>query len=129
AREGERFLLRDLRSKNGTTLMGVALAADESLPLEGDGELGVGEHCGIAFHVRGSRLELEIVRGLDRGLRVVASARPLDLGGVAELTFVEGRPRVVVRRGFTLNGVHAGAPVQLVRGDMLVVGEARIEVL
>jgi tetratricopeptide (TPR) repeat protein len=130
-REGDRFLLRDLHSKNGTSLMSVALATGSAVAIEGEGDLGIGEHCGLAFRVRESRLELEVTRGLDRGLRVIASARSIDLGSTAELSFVEGRPRISVRNGrsFQLNGVHAGAPVQLIRGDVVDVGELRIEVV
>lgn len=130
-REGDRFVLRDLHSKNGTSLMGVALASGGSVPLDGAGALGVGEHCGLAFRSEGARLELEVVRGLDRGLRVIASARPIELAGLADLAFVDGRPRLTVRggRSFQLNGVYAGAPVQLIRGDVVDVGDTRLEVL
>jgi hypothetical protein len=130
ARDGGLFLLRDLHSKNGTSLMNVPLAPGGALPLDGEGELGIGEHCGVSFKVRGPRLELEVVRGLDRGLRVIASTGKIDVGGQAELSFSDGRPRLGARDGSSLqlNGVHAGGTVQLIRGDVVQVGDARIEV-
>src|SRR5262249_27611819 len=69
----ERFTIRDLESRNGTTLGGVALAPGAHLPLDGRGELGVGPECVMRFEVAAQSLTLEVTRGLDRGLKVVAS--------------------------------------------------------
>jgi hypothetical protein len=126
---GDGFQLRDLDSKNGTTLGGVTIAG--ALPLAGTGELGVGEHCGIRFTAAPHLLELEVVRGLDRGTRIVASTRPLDVHGAGELTFREGRPRLSGRPGHPLhlNGVLAGGAVQLIRGDAVTLGELHLEVV
>ncbi len=127
--ESGRFAVRDLESKNGTTLAGVRIAG--LLPLEGEGELGVGEHCALRFVVEGRKLTLEVTRGLDRGVRVIASSDPIEILGRAELKFSDGRPRLVPRPGqqLLLNGTHAGASVQLIRGDLIELGGERLEVV
>jgi hypothetical protein len=129
--ENELFSLRDLDSKNGTLLGGVKLAPGGALPLEGEGEIGVGDHCALRFQATGGSLELELSRGLDRGLRIIGSTRPIPLGGRAELRFVEGRPRLQPHAGQTLHlsGVQAAGTVQLVRGDVVELGGEKLEVL
>jgi hypothetical protein len=127
------FALADLGARNGTTLGGVRLEATAAaLPLVGAGEIGLGELCRIGFAVAldDERLELKVLSGLDRGLRVVASARPLAVGG-AQLRFVDGRPRLGAPDGrpLDLNGATAGGAVQLIRGDLVSVGDARLEVV
>jgi hypothetical protein len=129
-----RLAIKDLASKNGTTLAGLPLAPGGVLPLEGAGEIGVGEHCTLGFQLRDGRLELEVKRGLDRGRVIVASPGAIDLAPrlhvPAQLAFTDGRPRLTVREGaLHLNGVHAGGAIQLLRGDHLQVGAVRFEVL
>jgi tetratricopeptide (TPR) repeat protein len=125
------FTVRDLESKNGTTLGGVPLAAGQALPLVGSGELGIGEVCLFSFEAAPPILRLTVARGLDRGRIIVASPGPLPVGEGAELRFADGRPRLSVRAGraLQLNGVQAGGAVQLVRGDQLSVGGEGLEVL
>lgn len=122
------FALADRDSKNGTTLAGVRIAGE--LPLVGEGDIGLGELCVIRFAQSGDTLTLEVTRGLDRGLRVIAGRGALDVEGVGELLFIDGRPRLSPLGGrlLYLNGVHAGAGVQLVRGDVIELGEQRLEV-
>lgn len=122
------FAVRDRDSKNGTTLGGVRIAG--ALPLAGEGELGLGEVCLIRFSVAGEILRLEVTRGLDRGLRLVAGRGPLEIDDAAELEFLDGRPRLSPRGGrlLYLNGVHASGAVQLVHGDVVELGEQRLEV-
>jgi FHA domain-containing protein len=122
------FALRDCDSKNGTTLGGVRIAG--TLPIAGSGEIGIGELCVVRYAVAGETLTLEVTRGLDRGLRAVASRGALDVEGAGELLFIDGRPRLspVGGRLLYLNGVHTGAAVQLIRGDVVELGEARLEV-
>jgi hypothetical protein len=122
------FGLRDHDSKNGTTLGGVRIAG--SLPIAGEGDIGLGELCVIHYVVRDETLTLEVTRGLDRGLRAIASRGPLDVEGVGELQFIDGRPRLLPVGGrlLYLNGVHAGGAVQLIRGDVVELGEQRLEV-
>ena len=47
-----------------------------------------------------------------------------------ELQFIDGRPRLgpVGGRLLYLNGVHAALSVQLIRGDVVELGEERLEV-
>src|SRR3954471_7072788 len=122
------FALRDRDSKNGTTLAGVRIAG--ALPLAGEGDFGLGELCVVHFAVTADALTLEITRGLDRGMRVVAGRGALDVEGAAELMFIDGRPRLSPLGGrlLYLNGVHVSSGIQLIRGDVLELGEARLEV-
>ena len=122
------FSLVDRDSKNGTTLGGVRIAG--ALPLVGEGDIGLGELCVIHFSQSGGTLTLEVTRGLDRGLRVVAGRGELDVEGVGELMFIDGRPRLspVGGRLLYLNGVHVSAGIQLVRGDVVELGEQRLEI-
>lgn len=128
---GGRFRLRDCASRNGTFLAGCLVEGE--LPLEREGELALGEHCSFRFRVDGAALRLEVARGLDRGLTVLASSAPMPVGGgAAELRFDGGRPILSAAGGgpLELNGTRAGAKVQLIRGDVVVVAgsSARIEV-
>ena len=122
------FALADRDSKNGTTLGGVRIAGE--LPLAGEGDIGLGELCVIHFAQASDTLTLEVTRGLDRGVRLVAGRGALDVEGVGELMFIDGRPRLspIGGRLLYLNGVHASAGIQLVRGDVIELGEQRLEV-
>jgi len=124
------FALVDRESKNGTTLGGVRVAGGGELPLVGEGDIGLGELCVVRFRQQGETLTLEVTRGLDRGLSVVAGRGPLDVEGVGELQFIDGRPRLspVGGRLLYLNGVHVSAGIQLIRGDVIELGEQRLEV-
>ena len=122
------FTLADRDSKNGTMLGGVRISG--SLPLVGEGEIGLGELCVIHFAQAGETLTLEVTRGLDRGARVVAGRGALDVEGVGEILFIDGRPRLSPLGGrlLYLNGVHASSGIQLIRGDVVELGEQRLEV-
>ena len=124
------FALADRDSKNGTTLGGVRVTSGGELPLVGEGDIGLGELCVIHFVVRGDTLTLEVTRGLDRGLSLVAGRGSLDVEGVGELMFIDGRPRLspIGGRLMYLNGVHVSAGIQLLRGDVIELGEQRLEV-
>jgi hypothetical protein len=122
------FAIADRDSKNGTTLGGIRISGE--LPLVGEGDIGLGELCVIHFAQRGDTLHLEVTRGLDRGLSVVAGRGALDVEGVGELMFIDGRPRLspIGGRLLYLNGVHVSAGIQLIRGDLIELGEQRLEV-
>jgi hypothetical protein len=122
------FALRDRDSKNGTTLGGVRIAGE--LPLAGEGDFGLGELCVVHFAHAGEALTLEVTRGLDRGVRVVAGRGALDVESVGEVIFIDGRPRLSPLGGrlLYLNGVHVSSGIQLIRGDVVELGEARLEV-
>jgi tetratricopeptide (TPR) repeat protein len=122
---GGRFRLRDCASKNGTFLNGIAIEGE--LPLERDGEISLGEHCSFKFRVDNGVIRLEVARGLDRGLKVIAAANPLAVAaGALELRFDAGRPFVSAVGGRTmmLNGARGGHRIQLIKGDVVEVGEA-----
>ncbi|HEY2744555.1 MAG TPA: FHA domain-containing protein [Polyangia bacterium] len=122
------FALDDRDSKNGTTLGGVRISG--TLPLVGDGDIGLGELCVVHFAQAGDTLTLEVTRGLDRGLYVVAGRGALDVEGVGELMFIDGRPRLSPLGGrlLYLNGVHVSSGIQLIHGDVVELGEQRLEV-
>lgn len=120
------FLVSDQGSRNGTTLNRVPIAAP--LPLRGEGEVGIGEHCALAFQVAGPLLRLSVRRGMDRGLQLCASAQPHEVAG-AQLRFVDGRPLLAVPGELQLNGKRAPAAVQLARGDELQLAAGRLLVL
>jgi tetratricopeptide (TPR) repeat protein len=126
-----KFVLKDLSSKNGTTLGGVRMAPESPLLLSGNGELGVGEVCLFSFDAAPPLLRLTITRGLDRGRAVIAGPEALAVGDFADLRFVSGRPRLHARggRSVSLNEVHAGSSVQLIRGDRVEVGGELLEVV
>ncbi len=122
------FALADRDSRNGTTLGGVRIAG--TLPLAGEGEIGLGELCVIRYAHKGDTLTLEVTRGLDRGARVVAGRGTLEVEEVGEIFFIDGRPRLSPLGGrlLYLNGVHASAGVQLIHGDLVELGEQRLEI-
>lgn len=128
------FCLRDLGSKNGTALSGLALAPGRELPLRGAGEIGLGPNVALRFAVAPSQLELFVERGLSRGLRIIASPRPLPLDGVFELSFSndDGQPRLALAATSSselfLNGKRAPRQIQLLRGDVVEAAGRRYEV-
>lgn len=120
------FLLSDQGSRNGTTLNQVPIAAE--LPLRGEGEVGIGEHCALTYQVQGAALRLAVRRGMDRGLLLWASAQPLQVAG-AELRFVDGRPLLSATGEVRLNDKRVPPTVQLARGDTLDLESGRLVVL
>jgi hypothetical protein len=113
----------DLGSKNGTTLAGARLAGTLSLPPAG--ELSVGELCTIGFRQEGTTLELEIVRGMDRGLQLTAApgtARIAEAGApLVTVSFGrDGRARIsTAGRPLFLNGSSIGGALEPLVGDVL----------
>jgi tetratricopeptide (TPR) repeat protein len=132
------FRVRDAGSRNGTLLGGMLVAGE--LPLEGAGELALGEDCVIGFTLveAGAALRLEVVRGLDKGITVLV-VRPgasvslaATTGLAAQLAFSGGRPYLEASggRAVRLNGTRlARGAVQLVRRDHVVVDDVELEVV
>jgi FHA domain len=92
---GEAFVLRDLDSRNGTSLEGMPLAG--RVPLGVAGQLGLGDECAIDYEITAGVLVLRVRGGLDRGVGLIAGAegRRLELAplGVAlDVIFQRGRP-------------------------------------
>lgn len=130
--DGGTFLLRDLTSKNGTTLGGLPISTGQGLPLRGEGEVGLGPHVGVHFSVLPHGLELRVERGLLRGLRVIASPQPIPLEGGLELRFSDGDGQPCLQRTsapeLVLNGKRVPRTVQLLHGDVLEAAGLRYEV-
>ena len=125
--------LVELGSKNGTSLAGVPLRG--SLPLPKSGELGLGDRCAIGFTVAGDQLALEIVRGLDRGLRLVSSVGAMHIGptsggeALIALRFYRGAPRVrALSHALFVNGASVSDEIEPLRGDVLEIASHRWEV-
>jgi hypothetical protein len=120
---GEAFTLRDLDSRNGTSLAGLPLAG--RVPLVAAGQIGLGDECAIDFEVTGGVFLLRVRGGLDRGVALIAGREgqrldltPLGLG--LDLIFQRGRP--MLGRGscttVTFNDEPLGnVRVQLIRQD------------
>lgn len=134
--EAPRFSLRDAGSRNGTLLGGLPVAG--TVPLIGEGELGLGDECPVRFvvHADHRMLSLEVMRGLDRGARLAVIAPESKvalehLGLPFVVTFRQGRPFLesVTGRTFQLNGEPiAVGGVQLVRDDLVTIGADSFEV-
>jgi len=128
------FTLRDLDSRNGTTLAGLPLAG--RVPLAVAGELGLGDECAIDYEVAGEVLVLRVRGGLDRGAALIAGSenRRLDLAPLGlglDITFQRGRP--LLGRGscqsVTFNDEPLGdVRVQLIRKDRILADGEEIEI-
>jgi hypothetical protein len=128
------FALRDLDSRNGTSLARMPLAG--RVPLGVAGELGLGDECPIDYEVTGAILVLRVRGGLDRGAALIAGAEDhrLDLTPVGlglDLIFHRGRP--LLGRGscpsVTFNDEPLGdVRVQLIRKDRILADGEEIDV-
>jgi hypothetical protein len=133
-RSGESFLLRDLDSRNGTTLAGLPLVG--KVPLVGSGKFGLGDECTIEFEAGAALVVLRVANGIDRGAALIAGdeAARLELAplGIAlDLVFQKGRP--LLGRGGCKDVQFNDEPlgdlrVQLIRGDRIVADGDEIDV-
>jgi FHA domain len=122
---GDAFYLRDLDSRNGTSLAGLPLAG--RVPLVATGQFALGDECTIDFEVAGGVLMLRIRGGLDRGVALIAgvAGQRLDLtplGLPFDIIFQRGRP--LLGRGSSNAVAFNDEPlgdvrVQLIRQDRL----------
>ncbi len=126
--EAGRFVLRDLGSRNGTLVSGVVLSRE--MPVDGHLVVGLGDDVELALTPHGGSMTLEVLRGLDRGEKVVVG------GGVAEVEelgisvrFLPDRTVIVAGTGRVLLGERAVAEVELLRGDVLTIAGERVEVI
>jgi hypothetical protein len=128
------FTLRDLDSRNGTTLAGLPLAG--RVPLVVAGQLGLGEECAIDFEVAGTTLVLRVRGGLDRGVALIAGppGPPLELGALGlalEVSFQRGRPFLgrgsAVRVMFN-DELLGDVRVQLIRADRILADGDEIDI-
>jgi hypothetical protein len=133
-RVDDRFELRDLDSRNGTSIGGLPLVG--KVPLAGQGRFGLGDECALDFEVAAGVLILRIGNGLDRGVALVAGPEGtrLDLAPIGiglDVIFQRGRP--LLGRGackeVTFNDEPLGElRVQLIRGDRIVADGDEIDV-
>jgi FHA domain len=131
---GDAFTLRDLDSRNGTSLADLPLAG--RVPLVASGRFGLGEECAIDFEVTGEALVLRVRSGLDRGVALIAGAEgqrlalaPLGLG--LDVIFQRGRPLLGrgTCRSLTFNDEPLGdLRVQVIRGDRLLADGDEIDI-
>ncbi|MBA3459933.1 MAG: FHA domain-containing protein [Deltaproteobacteria bacterium] len=133
-RAPEGFLLRDLDSRNGTTVSGMPLAG--RVPLAGKGKFGLGDECSLDFELIDGVLVLRCAGGLDRGVTLIAGDEGLKLdltpvGCGLDIIFKSGRP--LLGRG-TLTDVKfndeplGDVRVQLIRGDRLIAAGDEIDI-
>jgi tetratricopeptide (TPR) repeat protein len=128
------FLLRDLDSRNGTSLRGLPLAG--RVPLLDRGRFMLGDECPIDYELAGETLILRVPSGLDRGLALIAGdeGQRLELAPLGiplDVVFQRGRP--LLGRGATREVKFNDEPlgevrVQLIRGDRLFAGGDEIDV-
>lgn len=129
------FELRDLDSRNGTSVAGLPLVG--KVPLAGAGKFGLGNECTLEFESGGDgTLVLRVINGLDRGVALIAGqdGARLDLtplGTCLDIVFQAGRP--MLGRGACKDVKFNDEPlgelrVQLIRGDRIVADGDEIDV-
>jgi tetratricopeptide (TPR) repeat protein len=128
------FVLRDLDSRNGTSVAGLPLAG--RVPLVGMGRFGLGDECSLDFEQTGDHLIVRVANGMDRGVAMIAGfdGQRIDLtplGCGVDLVFQRGRPLLGrgTCRDITFNDEPLGeVRVQLIRGDRIVADGDEIDV-
>jgi tetratricopeptide (TPR) repeat protein len=128
------FVLRDLDSRNGTSLAGMPLAG--RVPLVGNGRFGLGDECNIDFECNDGVLILRVANGIDRGFALIAAqdSKRIDLTPVGlplDIIFQRGRP--LLGRGTSRDVKFNDEPlgdvrVQLIRGDRLIADGDEIDI-
>lgn len=128
------FLLRDLDSRNGTTIRGMPLAG--RVPLVDRGRFALGDECQLDYEVVDGALIVRAATGLDRGIALIAAEEgrriPLEPLGVAlDVVFQRGRP--LLGRGGCRDVKFNDEPlgevrVQLIRGDRLIADGDEIDI-
>jgi hypothetical protein len=131
---GRAFLLRDLDSRNGTSLRGLPLAG--RVPLVDCGRFALGDECQIDYELADEALILRVPSGLDRGLALIAGEDGqrlalAPLGIPLDLVFQRGRP--LLGRGAASEVKFNDEPlgevrIQLIRGDRLFADGDEIDV-
>ncbi len=127
--EGASVLVRDLESRNGTLLRGIPIAGE--LSLDGPTEIGLGDDVSVRVSATEAGLELEVLEGLDRGLRAhigPGRLRHPALAGV--IHFESGHPTFDPDPGARtlLDRQKVAAGIVLLAEDRLEVNEVEVEV-
>lgn len=129
-RRGDAVVVRDLGSRNGTLVSGVPIAGE--IVLSGPTEVGLGDDVAVRVSPGDRGITIEVVRGLDRGERVIVGETELRVAGL-EATFVFEGDRAVMQPDpgvpVVLGAQGVAAGIDLLYGDALTVGGVRIEVL
>ncbi len=127
---GGALVLRDLDSRNGTLVRGLPIRG--RIELTGQTEIGLGDDVTLLVEPLGRAVSIEVLRGFDRGERIVAGEGDLRVEGLsAVVRFVEGWAVLAADPGvdLTLDGQTCALPVHLLEGDRLAVGGVLVEVL
>ena len=124
---GGGFVLTDCGSRNGTRLDGIAIG--DSIALGERGQIGLGDDCVIDFAIRGERIELSVVRGRERGWKLLAQTTPFELLPGVTLRFEFGRPLLrSEREPFRLAGETAAQEIEPICGDAVTLDGERWEI-
>ncbi len=127
---GDKLVLRDLDSRNGTLVRGLPIAS--AIELSGATEVGLGDDVTLAIAPRGRTVTIDVKSGLDRGERVVLGDGELRADGLsATIRFDQGWAVLRADPGvdLTLDGQTCALPVHLLEGDRLRVGGVEVEVV
>ena len=132
ARQG-RFALVDSGSRNGTLVSGMPISGE--LDIVGPIEVGLGEDVTLAIRPDSNTCEIEVIRGLDRGLVFVAGEGALPVPGGAGVVERLGDgiaftpiEAVELQSAFGTGSRRVSGQITLLRGDVIVSGGVRIEV-
>jgi tetratricopeptide (TPR) repeat protein len=134
-RAADGFHLRDLDSRNGTSVAGLPLVG--RVPLAGSGKFGLGDECALEFETTESgALIIRVMTGIDRGVALIAGAEgtKLELAALGlplDVVFQKSRP--MLGRGTAKDVKFNDEPlgdlrVQLIRGDRIVADGDEIDV-
>jgi tetratricopeptide (TPR) repeat protein len=134
-RAADGFHLRDLDSRNGTSVAGLPLVG--KVPLAGTGKFGLGDECALEFETtEAGALILRVTTGIDRGVALIAGndGTKLELAAIGlplDVMFQRGRP--MLGRGSAKDVKFNDEPlgdmrVQLIRGDRIVADGDEIDV-
>jgi tetratricopeptide (TPR) repeat protein len=121
-----RFYLRDTDSRHGTLIGGMPVIGE--VPLEDTGRFTLGPDCELDWRREPDLLVLEVLRGLDRGLAVLYGPKPLPLGE-GHVSFEGGRPYLTATLPLRLHGARTTGRIQLIRRDLVAIGDLEWEVL
>jgi tetratricopeptide (TPR) repeat protein len=123
-------VVRDLDSRNGTLVRGLAIAGE--VLLAGETTVGLGDDVTLKVSALGPRaLSLEVEKGLDRGVVALLGEGALPLPDApASVSFPEGRATIAANGGasLVLGPQPCALPVVVLDGDTLSIGAYSVEV-